>query len=251
MLLIVNADDLGASKEINDEIFELMQLGAVTSATLMANAPGFEDAVQRIPRFPHCSFGVHLNLTVFRPMGPSSGLEPILDEKGHMTKKLFQVPITQGLREALLRELTAQVQRAIEAGVAVSHFDSHIHIHTIPKLFPVLKSLQKKFGIRKVRSTINLLPTGHHMTGMRSLKKRAFRMALRHFYATTSPDGLGDFCDFHKALMTGQVPRFRALELMVHPGTTHGEYKDEVILLRSRWQDLLPADAKLGSYHSL
>jgi predicted glycoside hydrolase/deacetylase ChbG (UPF0249 family) len=66
MLLIVNADDLGASEPINEEIFRLMESGLVTSATLMANAPAFHHAIKQIRHFPNCSFGVHLNLTAFR-----------------------------------------------------------------------------------------------------------------------------------------------------------------------------------------
>ena len=251
MILIVNADDLGASKQVNDEIFDLMQSGVVTSATLMANAPGFEHAAQQIPSFPECSFGVHLNLTVFPPLSPSPDLEPILDENGHLSKKLFNTPMTSALREALLQELTLQVQRTLDAGVPVSHFDSHNHVHTIPSLFPVLKSLQRKFAIRKVRSTINLLLPSQKMAGLRSLKKVAFRLSLKHFYKTKSPDGLGDFRDFYKLLREGQIPRFRCLELMVHPGIPKPKYSDEVASLRSSWRDLLPAGVKTGSYHSI
>jgi chitin disaccharide deacetylase len=251
MLLIINADDLGTSERVNDEIFDLMQSGVVTSATIIANAPAFEHAVQQIPRFPNCSFGVHLNLTVFAPLGPCSALDPVLDEKGHLSKKLFRTPITADLRGAFLQELSVQVQRTLEAGVPVSHFDSHQHVHTIPGLFPVLKSLQRQYAVRKVRSTINLLPLGQQVTGWRSLKKLAFRLALRHYYATQSPDGLGDFQDFHFALKAGRVPGFRTLELMVHPGTTSQKYEDEVTLLRSGWQENLPANLKIGSYHSI
>jgi predicted glycoside hydrolase/deacetylase ChbG (UPF0249 family) len=251
MILIVNADDLGANEQVNDEIFDLMQSGVVTSATLMANTPGFDHAVQRIPRFPDCSFGMHLNLTAFPPLSPPYHLEPILDENGHLSKKLFNAPITPALSQALLLELTLQVDRALKAGVPVSHFDSHNHVHTIPRLFPILKSLQRKFGIRKVSSTINLLPAGHQMTGLRSLKKLAFRLALHHFYATTSPDGLGDFRDFYKLLRAGRVPQFRCLELMVHPGIPSPKYGDEVAALRSGWHDLLPPDITIGSYHSI
>jgi chitin disaccharide deacetylase len=251
MLIIVNADDLGASIEINSEIFELMQTGVVTSATLMANAPGFEDAVRQIPHFPECSFGVHLNLTSFAPLSHSRDLDPVLDKTGHLTKRLLKLPITPSLREALLLELTTQVQRAFDAGVPVSHFDSHLHIHTIPKLFPVLKSMQRQFAIRKVRSTINLLPPGQRISGLRSLKKTAFRLALGHLYRTVSPDGLGDFCDFYATLAAGHIPRFRNLELMVHPGTTYQKYNEEVDLLRSAWRDLLPNGAEIGSYHSI
>ena len=45
--LIINADDLGYAKVNNDAIFELMDDGKITSATLMTNADGFEDAVAK------------------------------------------------------------------------------------------------------------------------------------------------------------------------------------------------------------
>lgn len=251
MLVIINADDLGTTEQINDEIFSLMESGDVTSSTIIANAPAFAHAAEQTRRFPGCSFGVHLNLTTFPPLASSRALDPILDEDGHLSRKLLGTPMTASLRDALLQELTLQVKRVIEAGIPISHFDSHQHIHTIPKLFPILKALQRKFAIRKVRTTINFIPSDVQMAGWRSLRKLAFRLALRHIYATTTPDGLGDFRDFHRALMAGRLPRFRILELMVHPGSTSSKYNDEVALLRSSWRQLLPAETKLGSYFSV
>ena len=251
MIIIVNADDLGANEQVNDEIFDLIQSGDVTSATLMANAPGFEHAIKKILHFPKCSFGVHLNLTAFSPLSDSRSLKRILDENGNLSKKLFNVRINSSLREALFQELRMQVQRVIDAGVPISHFDSHNHVHTIPKLFPVLKSLQRTFTVRKVRTTISLLPQGQQMAGMRSLKKLAFRVALRHLYKTTSPDGLGDFREFYKLLKAGGVPKFHVLELMVHPGIPTPKYADEVSALRSDWRNLLQDGMKTGNYHSI
>jgi len=51
MLVIVNADDLGAAERSNDEIFALMESGDVTSATIMANAPAFDHALRQIRRW--------------------------------------------------------------------------------------------------------------------------------------------------------------------------------------------------------
>jgi predicted glycoside hydrolase/deacetylase ChbG (UPF0249 family) len=251
MLIILNADDLGTSQDINDEIFALMRAGLVTSASIIANAPSFEHAAAQVRRFLNCSFGVHLNLTVFPPISSSWNLAPILDENGQLSAKLFQSSITPDLRNALLSELTQQIQRVLDAGIPVSHFDSHQHIHTIPALFPVLKSLQRTFGVKKVRSTISLLPSGQHMKPVRSVKKELFRLALRHVYATKSPEGLGDFRDFHAALRCGCLPRFRCLELMVHPGTNNPQYNEEVNLLRSDWRRFLPPEVELGNYHSI
>jgi predicted glycoside hydrolase/deacetylase ChbG (UPF0249 family) len=147
--------------------------------------------------------------------------------------------------------LIAQVERTLDAGVDVSHFDSHHFIHTRPMLFPVLKSLQKRFDVRKCRSTINLFPAGERLDAVRLLTRLAFRFGLRYFYHTASPEGLGDFRDFYTALKAHCIPRFRQLELMVHPGTSNPAYNDEVSLLRSDWRQRLPADVILGNYRAI
>lgn len=251
MLIIINADDLGATSEVNDSIFDLIRAGLVTSSTLMANGPGFEHAVERIPSFPDCSFGIHLNLTVFAPLTDPSALAPILDSNGCLSGSFLQTRFSPPLLTSIHQELRAQVRRALDAGVPVSHFDSHQHIHTIPSLFPILKSLQREFKIYKVRSTINLLSAAQTLSLPRLLKKKLFRMALSHMPRTRITSGLGDFRYFHAALTQGGCPRFDSLELMVHPGATSPGYSAEIELLRSEWKHLLPADATFGSYHSL
>ena len=45
MKIIINADDLGLSCLVNDEIFSLIANGRITSSTIMANAPATEDAL--------------------------------------------------------------------------------------------------------------------------------------------------------------------------------------------------------------
>ena len=71
MLIIVSAEDLGTESALNDEIFALIESKTVTSATVIANGPAFAQAAKAIAEFPECSFGVHLNLTVFPPLRPS------------------------------------------------------------------------------------------------------------------------------------------------------------------------------------
>jgi chitin disaccharide deacetylase len=249
MLLIVNADDLGASEEINQQIFALMAAGRITSASIMANGPAFAHAVVGARRFPECSFGVHLNLTEYAPLSRSPGLGPILDQHGLLSRKLHDIRVDRSLRAATQLELATQVQHALDAGVPVSHFDSHEHIHTLPSLFPVLKSLQREFGIRKVRSTINLLSPSEQMAPLRSFKKRLFYFWLSRRYETTSPEGLGHFSDFYAAMERGCLPHFQHLEVMDHPG--HADYREETELLQTDWRRRLPPGVKLGSYHSI
>ena len=58
MKIIINADDLGHSLAINDRIFRLIETGHITSATLLTNAPWYEDAVGRLRSYPHASISI-------------------------------------------------------------------------------------------------------------------------------------------------------------------------------------------------
>ena len=249
--LIINADDLGESESVNREIFGLMEQRLVTSATILANAPAFEHAIAGLEKFPACSVGVHLNLTTHAPLTKDPGLEPLLDNQGCLTRNLFHVPVSTGLIRAACHELTCQVQRVKDTGIRVTHCDSHHHIHTIPWLLPVLKSVIGHFHITRVRSTINLLPPGQRMAALRGFRKGVFRLVMRYLADARCPEGLGDFRDFYAALQSGEVPRFKCIELMVHPGATTARYRDEITLLRSDWGSLLPADVELTTYETI
>jgi predicted glycoside hydrolase/deacetylase ChbG (UPF0249 family) len=247
MLLIVNADDLGASEVINNETFALMESGLVTSATLMANAPAFEHAVKHVKQFPNCSFGVHLNLTAFPPLSGLKYLAPVL-RNGEFSRELLTKRLLCELRRELEQELILQVQRVFDAGVLVTHFDSHHSIHFSPHLFSVVKAVQRYFGVRKLRSTVEELS---ERWVLHTLKGRLYSYALRRVYTTITPDCWCEVRRFHAALVRNSLPRFRCLELMVHPGSRDARDLEEIAILRSNWQQLLPADVQLGSYRLL
>src|ERR671924_381043 len=101
MLIIVSAEDLGADSALNDEVFAFIESKAVTSATVIANGPAFAHAAKGFRHFPECSSGVHLNLTTFPPLRPSPHLQPILDENGWLSKKLFTTRFTPPLQRAV------------------------------------------------------------------------------------------------------------------------------------------------------
>jgi chitin disaccharide deacetylase len=247
MLLIVNADDLGASEAINDETFALMESGLVTSATLMANGPAFEDAVRQSRRFPNCSFGVHLNLTSFAPLSRSRCLESAL-RAGELSPELAQQKLPVELRRALEEELILQVQTIVDAGVPVTHFDSHHFIHTRHELFFVVKEVQRRFGIRKIRCTLEVF-SKHSM--LRTAKRKLFDYALRNIYNSASPNCWCEFRSFYPALVRNQLPNFECIELLVHPGTNNAGFVEDITLLKSDWRTLLSPNVTVGSYHLL
>jgi predicted glycoside hydrolase/deacetylase ChbG (UPF0249 family) len=249
-LLIVNADDLGATVPVNDAIFALMDRGLVTSATLLAGGDAFEDAALRSKHYPNCSFGVHLNLTQLKPLRPTPALAPLLDKDGQMTRSLARLAWSPSLIRAAYVELCAQVERCLGAGVKVSHFDSHHHAHTNPWLLPALRALSRRYGIERMRGTINILPEGEMAAG-RSMRKVAYMFCLRHLVGVRTPEGMGSFSEFRARLDAGLPMEWSSLELMVHPGATSAKGMKEDAMLLDGWQMRLPFPYRMGTYWDL
>ena len=259
MKIIINADDLGYSGGTNDIIFELLSHQRITSTTLLANGPAFDDAVRRIPDYGRFSFGVHLNLTEFSCLTRAQVFfdAGIIDEKGIFTGQLSSNWPGAGLsiKIAVLREWEEQVTKILDYGVRISHFDSHHHIHTLPQLFTTLKKLQKKFGLRKVRGTFNW-DYGEKLRSSPSLllKKKIWHLALRTYYRTSTTDYFTEFSDFVESQETCADIQ-GTWELMCHPGQPYFPGQKFAVkekeLLWSDWAQRSPGKIELISYNEL
>jgi predicted glycoside hydrolase/deacetylase ChbG (UPF0249 family) len=247
--VIVNADDLGYSSEVNKAIFELMDLGRVTSATLMANGPAFEEAVMGLGARPGCSFGVHLNVTEFRPLTSPEGLARILNGAGEFAgNSIRKVPLDSALCDAIYQEWAAQIRKIRSSGVNISHLDSHHHTHSIPRLFLVLKRLQRDFQIHRIRLTKNLYGAQWPVSSKLRLLKKAWNLALRHHVRTRTTSTFTSFIEFHE-LASASRSLGTILEAMVHPGNPG--FAEETRLLRTPWEESLPRRIQLINYWGL
>lgn len=254
MDVIVNADDFGISPEVNDTIVELISCQVVTSSTIMVNAPAFEHAVTKIKAHPtlKCSFGIHLNITEFPPLTTHAGFKGFLDEQGDFRRENLFLPIGAPLMHAIFREWCAQIEKARSHGIKISHIDSHDHIHTRkPQLFPVLKLIQRKYTIAKVRIAKNIYsPSDPIRSKSLHYKKKIFNRAIKKFYPSVTTNGFTDFTSFLEAAKNGRISH-KLIELMVHPGNCEQCFKDEVDLLLSPWIEELPFKVRLISYDDL
>src|SRR5580658_4026345 len=80
--LIINADDFGLTRGINRAIAELHSAGALTSATLMANAPAFDDAITIAHSLPTLGVGCHIVLTDCTPLSHPQQVPSLLGADG-------------------------------------------------------------------------------------------------------------------------------------------------------------------------
>jgi len=248
MAVIINADDLGISEDVNAAIFDLMERGFVTSATLIANGPAIEPALSRTQSFRSCSFGVHLNATEFRPLTQNPDLAPLLDDKGAFRGDIIRtIKITGALKGAIFREWSAQIARLTAFGLKPSHIDSHHHVHTIPALFPVLKRLQYCCKIRKVRISKNVYGTSDSVSRRLLIQKKAWNLALRNIYRTRTTTAFTSLLEYYELVQNGAIERWlppnwkkdTTVELMVHPGNIGQMYRSEVAVLCSGWLDAM------------
>lgn len=246
--VIVNADDLGLNAATNRAIFELIEHGRVTSATLMANAPGIEEAARELKKFPRASFGAHLNLTEFAPLAPTPGLAPLLNADGTFNDKIRSIRLDGRTKNAILTEWCAQIERLRGLGVNLTHLDSHHHVHTIAGLFPVLKRLQRRYGFRKIRLTRNLYDVGEKLRPGLRPAKGVWNFALRHVYATRTTATFTTLESFHSQVSHGYRP-VGTVELMVHPGNK--DFEGETRLLAGTWLEEVEPKMELISYSDL
>jgi len=248
LLIIINADDLGASPRVNDAIFRELDAGRITSTTIMANAPAFEDAVERVRSYPGASVGVHLNLTEYEPLSTSPALRNLLNSDGHLHTGLRYRPFTPRQLRAIYHEFAVQIRRALNAGVKVSHLDSHWHIHTRPDFLPIVKTLLREFGILRIRSRLNIYPFDQPPNLAKRIAIPLCNAVLRSVPATHTTDRMARLSVFVDRLKAGHKPRFLSIELMVHPGLNHADYAPETALLAGDWTTLLSRPYRLVSF---
>ena len=130
--LIINADDFGLTPGVTSGILEAHAAGAVTSTSMMVKCPGWADGVTRARATPSLGIGLHFNLLVGAPLTRSASI------CGSDGKFLSLAALTRRSLLGAVRatevtlECEAQLGALVDAGIQVTHIDSHRHTHALP-----------------------------------------------------------------------------------------------------------------------
>jgi len=154
--LLINADDFGLTPGVNRSIAELHQGHALTSATLMATAAFFDDAVAQARANPGLEIGCHVLLVDATPALPPAQIPTLCPDGQALRPSLarFAADLYTGrIREAEIEaEATAQIRRLQAAGLRVSHIDTHKHTHLFPRVLRPLLRAARSCGIAAIRN---------------------------------------------------------------------------------------------------
>jgi len=155
--LILNADDFGLTAGINRAVAELNSAGVLTSATLMAGGPAFDDAVEVARTHPTLGVGCHVVLTDGVPVSPPETVPTLLAHdrrvfRNRLTKFLQALFTGRISAEDITREVLAQIEKLQRAGIRITHLDTHKHTHLFPMISRPLLAAAERTGIRAIRS---------------------------------------------------------------------------------------------------
>ncbi len=151
-VLILNADDVGSSHASNLATFECVENGSLTSASLLVPAPWFPEAAAYARAHSDVDFGIHLTLTCeytgyrWRPLADRATSPGLYDGEGCQWGTMNEAIEHVSVEEAE-RELRAQIDTALAAGVDVTHIDTHSHTVIMPKFVDLYVSLAFEYGI--------------------------------------------------------------------------------------------------------
>ena len=155
--LIINADDFGRSRSINQAVIRAHREGVLTTTSLMVNEPDCAEAVALAKENPGLGVGLHLALLCGRSGLPREKIPGLVNDRNEFSNDPARVGakyfFDRGLREQLRAEIHAQFARFRATGLPLDHVNGHLHLHLHPTVFGILMQDAEQLGIQRMRLT--------------------------------------------------------------------------------------------------
>lgn len=210
---IINADDFGLSHSANKAIVKCFNLGLISSATIMSNMESTREAIDYTLDLD-LSVGVHLNLIDGKPLTVDILKYDLLTSKDKFNFRIKRnkLILPKELSDSIYLELKEQIQRLKNAGINLTHIDSHHHTHTIFPILLIVIKLSKEFNlpIRVPRTT-----------GSRSIPRIFYKKLLNKILCFKKVNFTKEFINYDEYIDGYKIQC--DTEIMVHPVVKNGK----------------------------
>jgi len=139
--VIIHTDDIGMCHASVQAFKDLWGFGTISSGATMTPCPWFPSVAEMCKKNPEMDMGVHATLNAewesYR-WGPVSGAgtdSGLRDEAGYF-HQWHQAVYDNASAEEVDAEVNAQIEKALKAGINVTHVDSHMGTIMNPKFIP-------------------------------------------------------------------------------------------------------------------
>lgn len=224
--LLIRADDLGSFSGVTPAVLHARTSGIVRNASVMVPTPWFAATAVHLRGRTDLCLGVHLtvccewNHLAWQPVAGAAAVPSLVDANGNF-KANPGIIHQDGINvDEVLRECTAQLERARAYGLPISYVDTHMGwewIHALsggPRLAELLPEWCRKHGVRWYNhATLQRLPLTDVQNLATNLLHALDRSGPGTFLIVTHPcwpsQAIGD-AQLSEA--PGQVQRQRALD---------------------------------------
>jgi predicted glycoside hydrolase/deacetylase ChbG (UPF0249 family) len=137
-LVIIHTDDIGMCQASVQAFKDLWEFGTISSGAVMVPCPWFPAAAEMCRQNPQMDMGVHATLNSewdayrWSPISTRDQASGLIDADGYFHQSREAV-YENAKEEAVAAELNAQVERALAAGMDVTHIDTHMGTIIHPK----------------------------------------------------------------------------------------------------------------------
>ena len=130
-IVIIHTDDIGMCHASVQAFQDLWAFGTITSGATMVPCPWFPAVARMCRDDPSIDMGVHATLNAewesyrWGPVSTKDSDSGLLDELGYF-HQWHQAVYDHAKPEAVEKEVNAQIERALAAGMDITHVDSHM-----------------------------------------------------------------------------------------------------------------------------
>jgi len=216
---------------------DLHLAGTRLSATLMARAQATEEALQLAQAHPALAVGCHIVLVDGDPVLPPHAIPSLIDPTSGCfyptLGQFFARLLTGRIRcEEMEAEAAAQIASLQVRGMALTHLDTHKHVHLFPTVLQAILQAGRAAGINRIRNPFEPLwsiRATMHSPLLRRLQIQLLRSYEPSFRRMVAESGLRTTDGVIGVLATGLLdePQLHAWmqampeglwELVLHPG---------------------------------